>query len=63
MKIKELRLLSKEELNQKAKSLYEEMHKLNMQRYSGTVDKPHKFKLVRKDIARINTLLKEKKEK
>ena len=57
MKIKELRNLSKEELLQKEKALKEEIFKLNMQRYAGRVEKPHKFSLIKKDIARIKTLL------
>lgn len=63
MKIKELRLLSEDELAQKERSLLEELSQLNTQRYSARVDKPHKFSLIRKDIARIKTLLQEKKVK
>lgn len=61
MKAKELRTLSKEELLQKEKSLKEELYKLNQQRYSGRVEKPHLFSLIRKDIARIQTILNEKR--
>ncbi|MFA5356106.1 MAG: 50S ribosomal protein L29 [Candidatus Omnitrophota bacterium] len=61
MKAKELRNLSKEELLQKERSLKEELFKLNMQRYAGRVDKPHMFSLLKRDIARIKTLLREKK--
>lgn len=59
-KIQELRSKSKEELEQKEKSLKEELFKINMQRYAGRVDKPHMFSLIKKDIARIQTLLREK---
>ncbi|MFH1888841.1 MAG: 50S ribosomal protein L29 [Candidatus Omnitrophota bacterium] len=61
MKTKDLRNLSKEELLQKEKALKEELFKLNMQRYGGRVDKPHMFSLLRKDIARIETILHENK--
>lgn len=61
MKMKELRNLSREELLQKEKALREELFKLNMQRYTGRVEKPHMFSLVKKDIARIKTILNEKK--
>ena len=61
MKTKELRNLSKEELLQKEKSIKEELFKLNMQRYGGRVDKPHMFSLLKRDIARIETILREKK--
>jgi large subunit ribosomal protein L29 len=63
MKTQELRNLSKEELQLKEKTLKEELFKLNLQRYTGRVDKPHQFSLVKKEIARIKTLLNEKKEK
>ncbi len=63
MKTQELRNLSKEDLLAKEKSLLDELSKLNMQRYAGSVEKPHRFSLIKKDIARINTLLNEKKEK
>ena len=61
MKLQELRALSKEELIQKEKTLKEELFKLNAQRYSGRVEKPHMFSLIRKDIARIKTILNETK--
>lgn len=63
MKIKELRALTREELVQKEKALREELFKLNEGRYSGRVEKPHMFSLLKKDIARVKTLLNEKKEK
>jgi large subunit ribosomal protein L29 len=63
MKIEEIRGLSQEELIAKEKSLKEELFKLNQARYSGRVDKPHRFGLLKRDIARIQTILKEKKEK
>lgn len=61
MKPKELRNLSKEELDQKEKGLKEELQKLNQQRYGGRIEKPHQFSLLKKDIARIETILSEKK--
>ena len=61
MRIQELRNLSKEELLQKEKNLKEELFKLNMQRYGGRVEKPHMFSFIKRDIARIQTILHEKK--
>ncbi len=61
MKPQELRSLSKDELLEKAKALREQLFKLNLQRYGGRVEKPHMFSLIKKDIARINTILNEKK--
>lgn len=63
MKIEELSNFSSEELIQKEKALKEELFKLNMQRYSGRVDKPHMFSLIKRDIARIHTLLNSKERK
>ncbi len=62
MKTKELRNLNKEELLQKEKALKEELFNLNLQRYGGRVDKPHMFSLLKRDIARIKTILREKKQ-
>ncbi|OGX39578.1 MAG: 50S ribosomal protein L29 [Omnitrophica WOR_2 bacterium RIFCSPLOWO2_01_FULL_41_12] len=61
MKIKELRNFSQEELLQKEKTLKEDLFKLNQQRYAGRVEKPHMFSLLKRDIARIQTILHEKK--
>ena len=61
MKTKELRNLTREELLQKEKSIKEELFKLNMQRYGGRVDKPHMFSLLKRDVARIETILNEKR--
>ncbi len=60
IKARELRNLSEEELKSKEKSLFEELFKLNQQRYAGRVEKPHLFKQIRKDIARIKTILNER---
>jgi len=60
MKIQELRNLSKDELLQKEKSLKAELSKLNIQRYGGRVEKPHMFSLIKRDIARVKTIIREK---
>jgi large subunit ribosomal protein L29 len=60
-KTKELRNLSNEELLLKQKTIKDELFKLDYQRRFGRLEKPHMFKLLKRDIARINTLLKEKK--
>lgn len=62
-KMKDLRALSVEELNAKEKALKEEWFHLNEQRYTGRVEKPNRFSAVKRDIARIKTLLNERKEK
>lgn len=60
-KVQELRNITRDELLQKEKNLKEELLKLNAQRYSGRVEKPHMFASLKKDIARIKTILNEKK--
>lgn len=60
MKIKELENLSRAEMLEKEKSFKEELFKLTQQRYMGRVEKPHMFSLIRKDIARIRTILNKK---
>ena len=63
MKKEKFANLSKEELIQKQKVLKEELFKLRLQRYSGRVEKPHLFSLIKKDIARVNTILREQELK
>ena len=62
MKISQLRNLNQEELLAKERNLKEELAKLNQQRYAGRIDKPHMYSLLRKDIARIRTIINEKKQ-
>jgi len=62
-KIEEFRAAGKDELLVKEKNLKEELFKLNNQRYSGRVDKPHMFSLIKRDIARIRTILNQMKAK
>ena len=56
-KAKELVNLSKDELLEKEKGLKDKLFKLNLERYSGRVEKPHKFSLIKREIARIETIL------
>ncbi len=60
MKISELRELTYEELSQKQSALKKELFDLRMQAAVGKLDKPHQLRLVRRDVARLSTLLKEK---
>jgi large subunit ribosomal protein L29 len=64
MKIRELRSLSDDELKLKLVELRKELMKENAQVATGTVPKsPGKLKLIKKNIARILTILAEKEEK
>lgn len=63
MKINELRDLNNDDLMQKLNSLYEEISKLNYQKRIGSLNKPHQFRNIRRDIARIKTILREQELK
>ena len=63
MKIKEIRDLSQEELQQKNRELVDEFFKLRMRHASGQLDSPATLGRLRKDIARIRTVLAEKEVK
>lgn len=62
MKIKDLRQLGDDELNLKEKSFKKELFDLNFQRKYGKVEKPGRFRILKRDIARIKTLLKEREK-
>ena len=57
MKITELREKTKEELITERRDLKQEMMNLYVQRASGQLENPARIKLVRKTLARIETLL------
>ncbi len=60
MKIKELKSLSKEELIQKEKSFKEQLFNMNFQRQMGRVEKPAMFRSIKRNIARVLTILNER---
>jgi len=60
MKIKEIRDLGIDELQQKNRELVEELFKLRLRQASGQLDSTAMLGHIRKDIARINTILAEK---
>jgi len=61
MKIKELKNLTDDELVAKEKQIKKDIFDLNNQRQSGRVEKPSNFRNFRRDIARILTILNERK--
>ncbi|MGA4508879.1 50S ribosomal protein L29 [Propionibacteriaceae bacterium G1746] len=56
----DLRGLSREALNTKVKELKEELFSLRFQSATGQLDNPGRLREVRKDIARIYTVLQER---
>lgn len=60
MKIKDVRELSTEELNNRIYSLKEQLFDLRRKKAVGSLDNMLELKRVRKDIARVYTVLKER---
>jgi len=60
MKINEIRSLGINELKQKNSELVEELFRLRIRHASGQLDSTAMLSRLRKDIARIRTVLKEK---
>jgi large subunit ribosomal protein L29 len=60
VKVREVRDLGTEELKQKERDLVEELFKLRIRLSSGQLESPAMMRSVRKDIARIKTVLRER---
>lgn len=60
MTAKEIRKLSGEELDAKLRDLKDELFKLRFQHAINQLDNPHKIADVKKDIARVMTVIREK---
>jgi large subunit ribosomal protein L29 len=60
MKPKDLRALNDGELLQKAKELKEELFNLRFQQATGQLDNTMRIPQVKRDIARVHTILREK---
>ena len=60
MKIQDIRDLSTQELEDKIKDLKEELFNLRFQNATNQLDNPMSIVSVKKDIARVKTVLKEK---
>jgi len=62
MKTNELRKLTTEELTKKVHENKEELFNLRMQKATGMIEKPSRIHELRKEVARINTILNERRE-
>lgn len=60
MKAKELRELSTEELLKREQDLTEELFNLRFQNFTGQLENVSRLKQVRREIARVKTLLRER---
>lgn len=60
VKAKEIRQMSDKELHEKLMDLKSELFNLRFQLATGQLDNPMRIKAVRKDIARIKTIMRER---
>jgi len=58
MKASEIREFSREEMQLKVKDLKEEIFNLRFQHETGQLENPQKIKQLKRDVARIKTILK-----
>ena len=62
MKVKEIRELTTEQIETKIKDAKDEIFNLRMKQATGNLEKPSKIKEWRKEVARMKTILNERKE-
>jgi large subunit ribosomal protein L29 len=60
MKAKDLRNQTEEELRMKEKELYDQLFKLRFQAATAQLEKPAMIRNVRRDLARVKTILRQK---
>ena len=60
MKIGEFRDLAADELKQREKDLDDQLFRLRIQKSMGQLEAPAKVRVLRKDLARIKTILRQK---
>lgn len=58
---KDIREMSEGEIEKKLRETREEQVNLRMRKQTGQVEQPHRFQELRRDIARLETILREKK--
>jgi large subunit ribosomal protein L29 len=61
MKVSELRNQSVQELQDRENELSEQLFALRLQKVTGQLEKPARVRQVRRDLARVLTLLREKR--
>ena len=60
MKVTEFRDLAVDELRQREKEMDDQLFRLRIQKSMGQLEAAHKLKSVRRDLARVKTVLREK---
>jgi len=61
MKVHEIRELNVDELNGKIKDLQDQVFRLRIQKAMGQLDTPSKMRTLRRELARVQTVLREKR--
>jgi len=62
MNAQELRVKNESELREELSGLLQEQFSMRMQRGTGQLNAPHNLRRVRRDIARVQTVLNEKRK-
>lgn len=62
MKPLEIKNMTIAEIEQSLMSLKEKLFELKAERVSGRLERPHRFKAIKRDIARCITIIKEKEQ-
>ena len=60
MKVAEIRDLAVDELRQREKDMDDQLFRLRIQKSMGQLEAAHKLKALRRDLARVKTVLREK---
>jgi large subunit ribosomal protein L29 len=60
MKVTEIRDLAVDELQQRARDMDDQLFRLRIQKSMGQLEAAHKLKSLRRDLARVKTVLREK---
>ena len=63
MKTKEIRELSVQELQTRKRELRQEAFHLRLQQQSGQLEKPSQIRVIRREVARVETVITEKTRK
>jgi len=61
MKVQEIRALNVGDLQAKVKDLQDQVFRLRIQKAMGQLDAPHKVRTLRRELARVETILREKR--
>jgi large subunit ribosomal protein L29 len=62
MKVSEVRDLHLDELRQREKDMDDQLFRLRIQKSMGQLEAAHKLKTLRRDLARVKTVLREKQQ-